>query len=450
MQNEPQPLSPKRTVLTPDSIESGRTDAAATGSSSKSTFRAVLRCGLAAASVLLTSVASANDGDSYKFADTSTGNGHNSCDKLTWAIYNGSSSNSGHLLFMFQDGTKYANTGFDPSFAAVLSGVASGGAANTAGVPNGIFGYTENATGNGVAGQAVGGGAGVAGFSDTGNGVYGENDNGGNAGVFGFSFNDAGVYGQTSGVRGGSPTGYGVFGYSGINAGVFGLSDSVDSVGNIVPMPGVMGQSDPGIGVYGVGATGGMFLGTTVHLFLPDQTSPNPPLPDPTTTTNTYSAGSILKDGNQRLWYNAASGSPGTWRQVAGPDTAGSLHLVAPPMRLVDTRAGSGFADAGNPYSDTNVRTYNIVALSGGAVPAHTVAIQAKLAVVNPTASGNVKVSPVNPPGVGSGVLNFAPGPNLNVPFLTALDSAGNIYVQLNLNSAGQIDLIIDVVGYYR
>lgn len=74
------------------------------------------------------------------------GRGDNNTTNLTRTYYSGGSSTGG-ALFVFEDGTTYSGSG--AIYPAVLAGWATG---SPAGVPNGIYGYTDVADGAGIVG----------------------------------------------------------------------------------------------------------------------------------------------------------------------------------------------------------------------------------------------------------------------------------------------------------
>jgi hypothetical protein len=134
---------------------------------------------------------------------------------------------------------------------------------------DGVFGVSNNKTaagvsghnetgGFGVFGDSKNGGRGVAGFSDTFQGVYGHSKT--NAGVVGESDGFDGVFGVSNnktaaGVSGHNETGgFGVFGDSKNGGrGVAGFSDTFQGVyGHSKTNAGVVGESDAFDGVFGV------------------------------------------------------------------------------------------------------------------------------------------------------------------------------------------------------
>ena len=176
----------------------------------------------------------------------------------TTLTYDGSSGGVSGAVFLANDST-YGNGPFN--YPAVLAGVAGAGAtAGRAGLSNGVHGYTDKGTGNGVVGlntNAVSGsgGTGVLGVAvgATGNGVMGSNAAGN--GVVGTSIKGSGVYGNAQ-------SGAGVIGRSNSAVGVEGISTSgVGTSGASTSNHGVAGGSSTENmgGVYGntIADTGG-------------------------------------------------------------------------------------------------------------------------------------------------------------------------------------------------
>ena len=148
--------------------------------------------------------------------------------------------------------------------------------------PSGVYGFTDQAAGVGVAGYHSGGGSGVRGESNsTGVGVYGKSISG-----------DA-VVGETGTGIGGFFTGF----------------------------HGVLGLAGVGIGVQGLGRVGGSFSGETASLTLIPVTSTAPPK-----RTDFHEVGQIDIDSDKVDAFSADDHS--FLKMVAG--ALGSL-LDAPP-----------------------------------------------------------------------------------------------------------------------
>jgi hypothetical protein len=154
------------------------------------------------------------------------------------------------------------DTGFTPTqadFPAALGGWASG-SSGVAKVPHGVYGFTSDASGNGVVGVSVqGAGAGVYGFTNAGAGVRGQ--------TFGTGFgvsgeipvgttqNASAVYGSNSSSYAGpgpGAGGFGVFGLSAKGHGVVGVTGAVGAAG-------IIGTTNGAPGVYA-----GIFFGPVI------------------------------------------------------------------------------------------------------------------------------------------------------------------------------------------
>ena len=158
--------------------------------------------------------------------------------------------------------------------------------------------------------------------------------------------------------------------------------------------------------------------------------------------------------GAGSLWYKTGGGAA-DYRRIADQTTAGALTLFNGPVRLVDTRNGSGFAGAGNHLGTDTLQTYNIATLAS--LPAGARAMVGRITIVNATNSGGIQESPNPPPGMGNdlgfgtAVINYPRAttiPALGVPLISALDPSGNIRIR-NVMISGSADVIIDITGYY-
>jgi hypothetical protein len=219
---------------------------------------------------------------------------------------------------------------------------------------------------------------------------------------------------------------------------------------------GVFGVSNGGTGSYGVyGASdigyGGVFSGGAAALNLFPGAGA---VANPNVTNSGFSGDLYCGSTNGSLWYCATGTNP--YRRVADSTTAGALTLLDAPMRLVDTRTGSGHFDAGNHYVNDTLRTYNIASLAS--LPMGTRAIAGRITVVGATASGVLQESPNGPPGAGNdlgqgtAVLNYPTASVLGAfgaTFISALDSSGQIRVRGFMAGGGTVDVIVDIVGYY-
>jgi hypothetical protein len=205
-----------------------------------------------------------------------------------------------------------------------------------------------------------------------------------------------------------------------------------------------------GIGVYGYSSQyyGGYFYGDRAGMAL------GPSGAAPWTRSDTHNVGELYVDSSGDLWYCAATGTPGTWRKLAGSGTAGSTHLMNPPSRFVDTRTGTGRIGSGSPLSHNTPVTYTLAGAtgSGGAVlPSNAKGVIGNVTVVVPSNSGVVLLGPtaLNPASSPS-TLNFPAGAIIANGFSSSLDSLGRLVVSISFaGGVGSSNVLIDITGYY-
>ncbi|MCU1360108.1 MAG: hypothetical protein JWN99_1397 [Ilumatobacteraceae bacterium] len=168
----------------------------------------------------------------------------------------------------------------------------------------------------------------------------------------------------------------------------------------------------------------------------------------------TWTEGAFRPDAQGNLWYCVASGLPGTWRKLAGPDTAGSLHCVA-PGRAYDSRAAS-VPDSGPIASGTNrtVSVANRRNTSDGEVieiefvPTTATAVSVNVTVTETVGSGYLAMNPGGLPNVRASAINWTAS---NQTVANCLPIALNNARELTIICAGggSTHFVIDVLGYY-
>lgn len=341
---------------------------------------------------------------------------------------------------------------------------------------NGVRGDTANGkgvygkatgTGAGVQGEAVSGnalrgiatvGKGVLGSSNSGIGVHGISSSAAavygasitGVGVEGFSSTKVGIYGRsdadygvygvstnTYGTAGRSTNSYGVVGVSQTNDGVYGTSELGN--GN-----GVKGQTLNGSGVVGLATTGvgGLFTSNGAQLRLSLTGTRQAPILDATP----HVAGDVVRDGAGDFWACVATGTPGTWRKLAGNGTAGSFHVLPSPARVYDSRTGA--PQGPKAALDANVARPLDLKVGSSGVPAGATAAMVTLLLVN-CASGdgnftiwaNGAAKPTANNMVWGGTAK-----RYSSLSVTGLDTAARCQVLSSLKT----DFVLDVIGYYR
>ncbi len=250
------------------------------------------------------------------------------------------------------------------------------------------------------------------------------------------------------GVRALSGSGTAVFAQSG------GTGFAVD--GSASAGVGVRGRSSSGVGVWGEAPTAVIALGSTVgvasqvgpagtHLRLDGPSSLVPP---PGSTVQRF-AGSMVRDNAGDLWYSIASGTPGTWRRITGPNTAGALTLLAAPVRVYDSRPGQ-LPNVGvkAPLAGNTTRNVDVTANSSG-VPLGATGVLANVTVANTSAAGFVTGYRTGEPRPNASTLNwFQPGSVVANTTVIGCDASGRL--TLFASATGTTDVLIDVIGYFR
>src|ERR1043166_4649014 len=257
----------------------------------------------------------------------------------------------------------------------------------------------------------------------------------------------------------------------GTNIAIVGYANTAGApAGNTNTIIGVWGE-----GRGGSGGAGGRFVGddtgviveagrATFCIFSTDETFPP-------TTAGFHNFGEVIVSQDYTMWWSFST--PTAYRRLAGPaltandlPTAGALSLLKAPKRLVDTRTGSGFFDAGNHLGSNDLRTYNIVGLAGASfLPPVISAIVGRITVANATGPGGLQESPNPPPvagnndlGFGTAVLSYpsaATIPSFGATFISAVSGstdpagAGRIRIHNVMGPGQTADVIIDITGYY-
>ena len=135
---------------------------------------------------------------------------------------------------------------------------------------------------------------------------------------------------------------------------------------------------------------------------------------------------------------------------IAGAASAPPSSFVSiTPCRLLDTRAASQVGDLAGPLGANQTVTLAAVGTHGNCtIPAGTTGLVTNVTIVNPTAASVLTLWPSDAPRPSSSNLNWvakqAPTPN---QVTVGLPAAGSFKVW---NSAGTVDVIIDIVGYYQ
>ena len=165
--------------------------------------------------------------------------------------------------------------------------------------------------------------------------------------------------------------------------------------------------------------------------------------------SSTYPGGS----DNSDLWACVADGSPGTWRKLAGPATAGSFHAIT-PTRVYDSRLPQPLlaplaAGADRVVSVADGRDPSSGAVSlADVVPVGATAVAFNLTITATAGQGFLAITPGDAATTDASIINwFASGYTAANASVVKLDSSRQ--VKVFAGGAGQTDFIVDINGYY-
>ena len=321
--------------------------------------------------------------------------------------------------------------------AAAATGTFSGGSpAVTAdgGAGAGSVGVSADVQGsNGIAVEAVS--SGTDGVGVRGDGDIGVRGDGDLFGVYGISFSGTGIYGDTMGQ-------FGIYGNSG--------SAETNSAG-------VSGRSMNGRGLHGYGNVGVYAQSRNVGVSIDaDQTSLrfSNSATSPLTSGETYQARDIVVDSAGVIWFCVAGGTPGTWRMLSGPSTAGAFTPLT-PGRVYDSRRAT-YSEEGALGSGQNrtISVANSYDTSGtlvttNFVPIGATAVFANVTVVGTTGDGWLAINPGGTTDVSASSINWSASGQILANGISLKLNATRQITVVN-GSPGSTNFIIDILGYYR
>ncbi len=286
-----------------------------------------------------------------------------------------------------------------------------------------------------------------------------------------------GVYGEgpAAGISGYSTNGQGVYAASATSHALFADMQELYPTG--IALAGVYGRGTNGIGVTGVGRIGmrasgdvagvqataneigypaieargdvGVSVGTTRTAFRFDNTATSP-----LTSGGTYETRDIVVDSAGVIWFCVAGGTPGTWRMLSGPSTAGAFTPVT-PARVYDSRlatyAQNGVLGSGQNRTISVANSYNVngVQVTANFVPVGATAVFANVTVVDTVGAGYLAVNPGGTTVVSASTINWSESGQVLANGVT-LTLNGTRQISVINGSGGSTQFIIDVLGYYR
>lgn len=182
----------------------------------------------------------------------------------------------------------------------------------------------------------------------------------------------------------------------------------------------------------------------------------------PPLRTDAHFIGELDADGDGNLWFCVASGTPGTWKKIAGPGADPTPPAPPPPQglftpidpsRVYDSRAAApspGRLTSGDARTISVADSRNLdsgAVLTADIVPSGARAVSCNLSVVATTGSGFLAVNPGGDSTVRAAAVNwFGPGQILNNGIIVKLDAARRLTVVAG--GGGSADFVVDVTGY--
>ncbi len=194
----------------------------------------------------------------------------------------------------------------------------------------------------------------------------------------------------------------------------------------------------------GASGYGGKFTGGAAPIKLEKSAAAGAPYPS---VAAPHEAGELYVDSEGSLFFSF--GTPLAWRKVAGPRSSGAMHILATPLRIVDTRTALG---ATKPAVDNAILTITAGGVGGAAgVPAGATAVFGALGIVSPTNVGTPYAT-VYSADLGTTPLTanlvYPGGISVSTTFAVNLGTGGNAN-KFKIYLRRITDVTVDIQGYY-
>jgi len=223
-------------------------------------------------------------------------------------------------------------------------------------------------------------------------------------------------------------------------------------------MHGFYGQTNTGI----AGSSGGRFVGESAFsygLMIEGRRAtlrlrrPNGQQSAPPDRFDSHNYGEITVDDNDDVWVCVGSGSPGKWRKIAGPDSAGAFHPIEPARAFDSRRAAT--PNSGKFGGNTN----RVISIKDGrnvttgtvsvadVVPNWATAVTYNVTITETVGGGFVYVAPGDAGSITASSVNWSTaGATIANAGTVKLD--GNRRVKV-FCAANACHVILDITGYY-
>ena len=121
------------------------------------------------------------------------------------------------------------------------------------------------------------------------------------------------------------------------------------------------------------------------------------------------------------------------------------LYTPITPVRIADTRSGSGQPDAGAPLGPGGTASVTVVTAADG-VPATAAAVALNVTAIAPTTNGYLTVFPAGAPRPTVSNVNFRTGATVANRVVAKIGSGGQVQIY---NAVGTSNIAVDVDGWY-
>ena len=164
-------------------------------------------------------------------------------------------------------------------------------------------------------------------------------------------------------------------------------------------------------------------------------------------TTGSFSQGDIVPAADG-IWQCVVAGTPGTWRKLAGPASAGAFHAIT-PHRVYDSRHSSKIPSGGT----RTISVANGINAAGSSdadnlVPAGATAIAVNVTITGTSGAGYLTLFPGGATKPTASTINwFASGQTLANGVQLAVSATRT--VSIFGGGAGTTHVLLDVSGYY-
>jgi uncharacterized repeat protein (TIGR01451 family) len=167
--------------------------------------------------------------------------------------------------------------------------------------------------------------------------------------------------------------------------------------------------------------------------------------PVPAGVTQLSNTAGVADDGANGTDPTPGNNSGSDTTPVTGAQPFTDYYTIT-ACRLIDTRIGG----SGGPVISNVPRIFTVAGSCG--IPADAVAISVNLSVSIPSGSGYLTLYPGNGSIPLASTINFKMGITLsnNAVVRLATNAAGTIGAQSLVSGGGGVDIVIDVVGYFK